>query len=75
MDMITPQVGEQWRADEIFLMTRSNRRYLFAMLDMNTRYWLAKMVAEHKGNDDVAPMFEAARKLASKVPETLRPDS
>ena len=74
LDKITPQVGEQWRTDEIFLMIMGNRRYLFSMLDTDTRYWLAKMVAEHKGNDDVAPMFEAARKLAGKVPETLVSD-
>ena len=55
-------------------MIMGNRRYLFSMLDTDTRYWLAKMVAEHKGNDDVAPMFEAARKLAGKVPETLVSD-
>ena len=74
LDKITPQVGEKWRTDEIYLRIRGNLRYLFAMLDNDTRYWLAKMVAEHKGNDDVAPMFKAAKKLAGKVPETLVSD-
>ena len=44
------------------------------MLDSETRYWLAKMVAEHKGNDDVAPMFEKAKEVAGKVPEMLISD-
>ena len=74
MDKITPHVGEQWRTDEIFLMIRGNRRYLFAMLDSDTRYWLAKMVAEHKGNDDVAPLFRKAKEVAGKVPERLISD-
>ena len=74
MDKITPRVGGRWRTDEIFLMIKGNRRYLFAMLDSDTRYWLAKMVAEHKGNDDVAPMFEKAKKVAGKVPERLISD-
>ena len=74
MDKITPQVGEQWRTDEIFLMIMGNRRYLFAMLDTDTRYWLAKMVAEHKGNDDVEPLFRKAREVAGKVPERLISD-
>ena len=74
MDSITPQVGGQWRTDEIFLMIMGNRRYLFAMLDSDTRYWLAKMVAEHKGNDDVAPLFRKAREVAGKVPERLISD-
>ena len=73
-DGITPQVGEQWRTDEIYLRIKGNRKYLFAMLDNDTRYWLAKMVAEHKGNDDVAPMFAKAKKVAGKVPEQLVSD-
>ena len=44
------------------------------MLDGETRFWLAKMVSEHKGNDDVAPVFKAAKKLAKEVPETLISD-
>ena len=53
MDDITPRVGEQWRTDEIFLTIRGNHRYLFAMLDSETRYWLARMVAEHKDSEHV----------------------
>ena len=74
VDRITPNVGEQWRTDEIFLMIMGNRRYLFSMLDTDTRYWLAKMVAEHKGNDDVEPLFRKAREVAGKVPERLISD-
>ena len=39
--------------------------------DSETRFWLAKMVAGHKGNDDVAPIFETAEKLAGKIPGKL----
>ena len=74
VDSITPQVGEEWRTDEIYLRIRGDRRYLFAMLDSQTRYWLAKMVAEHKGNDDVAPMFAKAKEVAGKVPGRLISD-
>ena len=74
LDKIRPQVGEAWRTDEIYMSIKGNRRYLFAMLDSETRYWIAKMVAEHKGNDDVAPMFDQAKKVAGKVPTTLISD-
>lgn len=74
VDRITPQVGEKWRTDEIYLKIRGNHCYLFAMLNSETRFWLAKMVAEHKGNDDVAPMFKDAKRLAGKIPETLISD-
>lgn len=74
LDKITPQVGESWRTDEIFLKVSGNRKYLFAMLDSETRFWLAKMVAEHKGKDDAAPMFKDAEELAGKKPTTLISD-
>ncbi len=74
MDKIQPQVGEKWRTDEMYLKIKGERKYLFAMLDSETRFWLAKMVAEHKGNDDVAPMFKQAKQLAGKVPEQLTSD-
>lgn len=44
------------------------------MLDSETRFWLAKMVATHKGNDDVMPMFKQAKTIAGKVPEQLTSD-
>ena len=74
-DQIMPQVGEQWRTDEIYMSIRGERKYLFAMLDTETRYWIAKMVAEHKGEDDVVPMFKKAKEVAGKVPETLVSDA
>ena len=74
MDTIQPQVGEKWRTDEMYLKIKGERKYLFAMLDSETRFWLAKMVAGHKGNDDVAPMFKQAKQLAGKVPEQLTSD-
>ena len=74
VDKIRPQVGEAWRTDELYLKIKGNRRYLFAMLDSETRFWIAKMVAEHKGNDDVAPMFQQAKRIAGKVPTTTISD-
>lgn len=73
-DSIQPQVGEVWRTDEIHLKIKGKKRYLFAMLDSETRYWIAKQVAEHKGKDDVAPMFKQAKKVADKIPTTLISD-
>ena len=74
MDDIRPQVGEKWRTDEVYLKIKGERKYLFAMLDSETRFWIAKMVATHKGNDDVAPMFDKAKRIAGKVPEQLTSD-
>ena len=74
VNKIRPQVGEAWRTDELYLKIKGNKRYLFAMLDSETRFWIAKMVAEHKGTDDVAPMFTEAKKIVGKIPTTLISD-
>ena len=74
LEKITPQVGESWRTDEIYLKIKGDRKYLFAMLDSETRFWLAQMVSEHKGNDDVSPMFKDAKHTANKIPSTLISD-
>ena len=74
LDHILPQVGEEWRTDEVYVRMRGERKYLFAMLDSETRYWIAKMVAAHKGTDDVRPMFRKAKKVAGKVPSKLISD-
>ena len=73
-DTVMPHVGEQWRTDEIYMSIRGEQKYLFAMLDTETRYWIAKQVAENKGTDDVRPMFEKARDITGMVPETLVSD-
>ena len=73
-DHILPQVGEAWRTDEVYMRIRGDRKYLFAMLDADTRYWIAKMVATHKGTDDVRPMFRKAKEVAGKTPSTLISD-
>lgn len=74
VETVCPQVGEEWRTDELHLKIKGKKRYLFAMLDSDTRYWIAQMVAIHKGNDDVAPMFMKAKHVAGKVPATLISD-
>lgn len=53
---------------------RGERKYLFAMLDSDTRYWIAKQVATNKGTDDVRPMFRKARQVAGKTPSKLISD-
>lgn len=73
-DTIRPLVGELWRTDEVYTKIRGNKQYLFAMLDAETRYWIAKQVATHKGTDDVRPMFKKARQITGKVPAKLISD-
>lgn len=74
LDKITPQVGETWRADEIMVKFSGKMNYVFAMMDDETRFWIARQVAEKKGTGDVRPLFQHAQDKAGKKPMLLITD-
>jgi putative transposase len=73
LDKITHQVSDTWRTDEIHLKVRGNMKYLFAMLDDQTRFWIAEKITDNKGTSDVRPMFRDAER-AGKKPKFLISD-
>ena len=74
LDKITPQVSDTWATDELFLKVKGNMKYLYAMMDEQTRFWIAQEVAETKYTADVRPLFQLAKQIAGKTPRTLVSD-
>lgn len=74
LDNITPQVGDVWRADEVFVKVKGNRKYLFAMMDDETRFLIAQEVAETKNNHDARNLFRMAKDVTEKKPIKLITD-
>jgi putative transposase len=74
LDKITPQVSDTWRADELFLKVKGNMKYLYALMDDQTRFWIAQEVADTKYSADIRPLFKMAKKLAGKQPKSLITD-
>ena len=74
LDGITPQVSDTWATDELFLKVKGNMKYMYAMMDEQTRFWIAQEVADTKYTADVRPLFQAARAIAGKTPRTLISD-
>jgi transposase-like protein len=74
LDKITPQVSDTWATDELFLKVKGNMKYLYAMMDEQTRFWIAQEVAETKYTADVRPLFQLAKAIAGKTPKTLVSD-
>ena len=74
LESITPDLSEKWRTDEIYLKIKGDRKYLYALMDDETRYWIAKQVSDNKYTDDVKPMFREAEKIAKKKPSLLISD-
>src|SRR5947208_8183077 len=74
LDRITPKVSDTWRADELFVKFRGNMKYVFALMDDETRFWLASEIADSKYVSDVRKLLVDGRELAGKRPLTLITD-
>jgi transposase-like protein len=74
IETLKPQVSDTWRADELWVRIKGDRKYLFAMMDDETRYWIAQEVADTKEKHDVTHMFQESKLVSHKVPSTLITD-
>ncbi len=74
LESITPQVSDKWYCDEIFLKIKGDRKYLYAMLDDSSRFWIASQVAKTKYTEDVRPLFKNSQVRAGKKPKVLLSD-
>ena len=74
LEKITPQVSDTWRADEMFLKVKGNLKYLYALMDDQTRFWIAQEVANTKYTADVRPLLQIAKQIAGKQPKTFITD-
>ncbi len=66
LEQVKPQVSETWRADELYLKVKGNLKYLFALMDDETRFWIAQEVSDGKETYDARRLFQKARELAGK---------
>jgi len=75
---ITPNVSDIWRADEMWLKIKGNPKYLYALMDDETRFWIAKEVAGDKFSKEAADyasnLFSQGKRIAGKAPMTLITD-
>jgi putative transposase len=73
-EKIVPNVSDTWRADEIYLKVKGNMKYLFSMMDDETRFWIAQEVGETKDKHDARQLFIRARRLMAKQPKNIITD-
>ncbi len=71
---IKPQIGEVWRADELYFKVKGNMKYLYAVMDDETRFWIAKEVSSTKYTADIRPLFANAKTNAGRSPTFLITD-
>jgi len=63
-----------WRTDELYFKVKGDMKYLFSMMDDQTRFWIAQQVADHKGTSDVRQLFKEAKQYSGIIPETIISD-
>jgi len=73
-EKIVPNVSDTWRADELYVKVKGDMKYLFAMMDDETRFLIAQEVAETKEKHDARVLFYRAKRLMAKQPKTLITD-
>jgi transposase-like protein/predicted nucleic acid-binding Zn finger protein len=74
LEKIQPKVGDTWRADEVYAKINGNRKYVFALMDDKTRFYLAQEVSETKEGHDARMLFRNAKERAGKKPSVMVTD-
>ncbi|KAB2947008.1 MAG: IS6 family transposase [Candidatus Methanoperedens sp.] len=74
VDKLKPNVGSTWRADEVFIKFSGDTKYLFALMDDETKYWIAQEVAETKFKHDARSLLHEGKEIAGKRPNVLITD-
>jgi transposase-like protein len=74
LEKIKPNVSDTWRADELYVKINGDMKYLFAMMDDETRFWIAQEVAESKDRHDARNLLRMSKEVTGKKPLTFITD-
>lgn len=74
LEKIVPQVGDAWRADEIWVKVKGDLKYVFALMDDETRFWIAQEVADSKEKHDASTLFRKGKEVTGTKPKVLITD-
>lgn len=71
---LKPNVSGVWRADELYLKFSGNQKYLYALMDDETRYLIAQEVGETKFTHDAKGLFQMGQETIGRKPDILITD-
>jgi transposase-like protein len=74
LEKIVPQVGDTWRADEVWVKVKGDLKYVFALMDDETRFWIAQEVADSKEKHDASNLFRKGKEVTQTKPKVLITD-
>src|SRR3989338_5438845 len=74
LNKITPEVGDAWRADEVFVKVRGELKYVFSVMDDETRFWIAQEVANRKEGHNARGLLQKAKQVTGTKPKVFITD-
>ena len=60
LEKITPNSSDAWRVDELYVKVRGNSKYLFALMDDQTRFWIAQQIADTIYTSNIRAIIRAS---------------
>lgn len=52
---------EAWRTDELFLKVKEDVKYFYALMDDETRFWIAQQVGDTKYTANINPLLNQGK--------------
>lgn len=74
LDKKVPQVGDAWRADEVYTRIRGEMKYVFSLMDSETRFWIAQQVLDRKEGADASSLFRLGKQVTQMKPKVIITD-
>ena len=69
-----PSLGNASRTDELYVKINGDMKYMYALMDDDTRFWIASKSAGTKYTADIRPLFRKAKEVTGKRPNVLISD-
>ena len=74
LDSLRPRLSGRWRTDEMQLTVGGKKMYLYALIDDESRFWIAVQLAPTKNTANIRPLMKRGMRLAGRNPEVLTSD-
>ena len=69
-----PSLGDAWRTDELYVKVKGDMKYMYALMDDDTRFWIAQQISGTKYTADIRPLFRKAKEITGRRPNVLISD-
>ena len=73
-ESLTFEVGDRWLADEFFVKVKGNPKFLWNVLDFESRRLIASLLTDRRGAEEAEAVIKEAIRRAGKIPKDLTHD-